>query len=106
MFMHVTMELKYGALPKLFETMPKVKAIVENAGWELCDALYFVNGKINSAVHIWKLRDMNHYMEGVELLSTHREFPSLSASLAEIFDSEMIAFAQHAPYSPKAVRAR
>ena len=102
MFMHVTMDLKYGALPKLFETMPKVKAIVEKAGWELCDALYFVNGKINSAVHIWKLRDMNHYMEGVELLTTHPDFPALSASLAEIFNSEAIAFAQHAPYSPKA----
>jgi hypothetical protein len=106
MFMHVTMNLKYGALPRLFETMPKVKAIVEKAGWELCDALYFVNGRINSAVHIWKLRDMNHYMEGVERLSTHPDFPSLSASLAEIFDNEVIVFAQHAPYSPKAVAAR
>ena len=88
MFMHVTMNLKYGALPRLFETMPKVKAIVEKAGWELCDALYFVNGRINSAVHIWKLRDMNHYMEGVERLSTHPDFPSLSASLAEVFNSD------------------
>jgi len=106
MYMHVTMELKYGALPMLFETMPKVKAIVEKAGWELCDALYFVNGRINSAVHIWKLRDMNHYMEGVELLSTHPDFPKLSASLAEIFDNEVIVFAQSAPYSPKASAAR
>lgn len=100
MLMHVTMSLKYGALPKLFETMPKVKAIAESAGWEMKDALYFLNGKINTVVHIWQLRDMNHYLEGVQILSSHPEFPVLSAELAEIFIEETIVFAGHMPYSP------
>lgn len=100
MLMHVTMKLKYGSLPKLFETMPKVKAIAESAGWEMKDALYFLNGRINSAIHIWKLRDMNHYHEGAHLLASHPDFPQLSAELSEIFIEETIVFADHAPYSP------
>lgn len=100
MLMHVTMNLKYGALSRLFETMPKVKAIAESAGWEMKDAFYFLNGKISSAVHIWKLRDMNHYHEGVGILSAHPDFGALSTELAEIFVDETIVFADHMPYSP------
>jgi len=100
MFTHVTIELKYAGLPALFETMPKVQAIVESVGWELSQALCFMNGRINTVVHIWKLRDMNHYAEGIERLTTHPDFPALSAALAEIVDNEVIVFAQPAPYSP------
>lgn len=106
MFTHVTMQLKYGRLPALFATMPKVQAIVEQAGWELCDAFFFLNGRINSVVHIWKLRDMNHYMEGIVRLSAHPDFPELSASLADIVDNEVIVFAENTPYSPRVAAPR
>jgi len=101
MMMHVMMDVKYGKLPQLFQTMPRVQAIVEAAGWQLRDALYFLNGPINSAVHIWELRDMNHYHEGVMKLSQHPEFEELSGLLSQIFERETISFADHAPYSPK-----
>ena len=102
MLMHVTLELKYGQLPALFQTMPKVKIIVERVGWELLDALYFLNGRLNTVVHVWKLRDMNHYAEGMQALMSHPDFASLSAELAAIADNEVISFADNAPYSPRA----
>jgi len=100
MYTHVTVKLKYGQLGAFFEMMPKVKAIVEDAGWKMLDAYYFLNGRINTMVHIWEMRDMNHYMEGVALLSAHPDFPALNAALGEACDEETIVFAEKAPYSP------
>jgi hypothetical protein len=105
MLMHVTLHLKYGQLPALFQTMPKVKAIVETVGWELQDAMYFMNGRLNTAVHIWKLRDLNHYAQGMQALMGHPQFPALSAELAALCDEEFVAFADNMPYSPRVAAA-
>ena len=100
MYTHVTIVLKYGQLPLFLETMPKVQAIVEAIGWVLKEALLQVSGRLFTVIHVWQLRDMNHYAEGLTVLAGHPDFPTLGEALGRIVESETITFAQPLPYGP------
>lgn len=100
MFTHVTIELRYGRLSEFFAPMARVAAIVINAGWELREALVQQDGRLFTVRHVWKLRDMNHYQEGIAAIAAHPEFPSLAEQLAEVIVNETIVFATAAPYAP------
>lgn len=99
LFMHVTIELKYGKVEGFLETMPKVQAIVESAGWRLEHALMQVSGKLFTVRHVWKLRDFAHYAEGMGVFMAHPDFAALSAALAEVVETETIAHATALPYA-------
>lgn len=101
-YTHVTVELAYGRLAEFLETMPRIVAIVEQSGWKLHEALIQANGRLFTVIHIWKLRDMNHYGEGVALLAAHPDFPELMAAMSAVTQRETIVFAEAAPYSPSA----
>jgi hypothetical protein len=100
MYTHVTVEVAYGRFEKFFQVMPRVKAIVERAGWTLKEALVQQNGQLFTVIHIWILRDMNHYAEGVAALNAHPDFPELTDQLASVVNKETIVFAVDAPYAP------
>lgn len=102
MYTHVTVELKYGQTERFAEAMAGVaKIATEAAGWELREALFQIDGRLNTARHIWKMRDMNHYLEGMGVLLAHPDFPALAARLSETIDQEIISFALPAPYAPQ-----
>jgi hypothetical protein len=100
MYTHVTIQVAYGRLTPFLETMPKVQAIVEQAGWVLKQALIQQNGRLFTVIHVWKLRDMNNYAEGIGLLLGHPDYPALIEVLSGVVESETIVFAVDAPYAP------
>ena len=103
MYTHVTVELKYGQTERFAAAMAEVvKVATEKCGWELREALFQLDGRLHTVRHIWKLRDLNHYAEGIAVLTAQPEFPALAAALAETIDRETICFAVAAPYSPNA----
>ncbi|HUD94722.1 hypothetical protein [Sphingobium sp.] len=68
------MKLHYGKISEFAEAMAKiVKIVTENAGWELHEALQQVNERLHTFHHIWKMRDMNHFLEGSSTLKAHPE---------------------------------
>ncbi|MDB5702370.1 MAG: hypothetical protein JWL66_2569 [Sphingomonadales bacterium] len=103
MFTHVTVELKYGQTETFSAAMAGVvKIATEAAGWELREALFQLDGRLHTVRHVWKLRDLNHYAEGIAKLTAHPDFPALAATLGETIDRETISFAVAAPYAPNA----
>lgn len=103
MYTHVTVELRYGVTAEFTETMAKIVAIVtRECGWELREALMQLDGRLHTVRHIWKMRDMNHYLEGAMHLQAHPDFPAIAEKLNALVDQEHIAFAVPTPYSPNA----
>lgn len=103
MFTHVTVELKYGQTERFAAAMAGVvKIATEQCGWQLREALFQLDGRLHTVRHIWKLRDLNHYAEGIAVLTAHPDFAGLAASLAETIERETISFAVPAPYAPAA----
>ncbi len=100
MYTHVTIRLQYGQMGAFAQTMPKVQAIVEQIGWTLLHALAQTNGQLFTVFHIWKLRDMNHYAEGIAHLTAHPDFAALTAELGQSVMTEEITFCAALPYSP------
>jgi hypothetical protein len=101
MYTHVTVELRYGVTAEFSETMAKIVAIVtKECGWELRDALVQLDGRLHTVRHIWKMRDMNHYLEGASHLQAHLDFPALAERLNALIDAEHIAFAMPTAYAP------
>ena len=98
MFLHATLELSYAGVPKFLAISPRLKAIVEAEGWTLVNGLLFQTGRLNTVVHVWRLRDMNHYHEVVAKLRAHPEFPEIYRVLCEAVVDEQLAFAESVPY--------
>lgn len=106
MYTHVTVELRYGMTPQFAEAMARIVAIVTTeCGWELREALMQVDGRLHTVRHIWKMRDMNHYLEGASILQQHPDFPAIAEQLNATVDAEHIAFAVPAPYAPDAMKS-
>lgn len=101
-YTHVTAELNVGQSAQFAITMARIVDIVtNNCGWELKQALYQLDGRLETARHIWKIRDLNHYLEGSQYLMSHPDFPDIAAHLAQHVAQETICFAVDAPYAPK-----
>lgn len=99
-YTHVTAELQPGESEEFAKTMARIVNIVtQDCGWELREALYQIDGRLETARHIWKLRDLNHYMEGSQYLMSHSDFPELSSRLSRHIAQETICFAVDAPYA-------
>jgi hypothetical protein len=100
MYLHATLELSYAGLPKFLAMAPTLRRILEQEGWVLVNALVQVTGRLNTVIHIWRLRDANHYSEVVAKLRAHPDFPEIHRVLCEAVDEERLLFATAADYAP------
>jgi hypothetical protein len=96
--LHVTLEIRPGAMAKFNALMEELVPIAEGAGWRLLGAYVQNTGKLNTVIDLWELDDMNHYQRGVGAIAAHPEFARFQATLAETVHSETIVFAQKAAY--------
>ncbi|MFA5523790.1 MAG: NIPSNAP family protein [Tissierellales bacterium] len=99
MYMLATLKLSYAGVGTFLAIAPKVKAIVEKEGWVLEKALISQASRLNTVTHLWKIRDMNHYHEGLEKIQVHPDFPEILAALSASVDEEIISFGVDTPYS-------
>lgn len=99
-YMQATLELGYKTLPIFLDIAPRMKAIVEGAGWEMVTALVSKIGPANTVIHTWRLPDMNAFDAGVKAVGEHPEAGAIFAALCESGAKETIIFADAAPYSP------
>ncbi|MCB5945637.1 NIPSNAP family protein [Acidocella sp. KAb 2-4] len=99
MYLHATLELSYAGVGPFLAMAPKLKAIVEADGWKLEQALLLQNGRLNTVIHIWRLRDMNHYQETLAKLPTHPQFAEIWQTLCEAVVKETVVFAEATPYA-------
>lgn len=102
MYIHVTVELRQGVFSEFTKTMQRIVEINQGFGWELREALLQVDGRLNTVLHIWKLKDMNHYLEGAAHLQAHPDFAELSSQLGRCVAQEHVVFALPTAYSPSA----
>ncbi|NWG52844.1 MAG: NIPSNAP family protein [Hydrogenophilaceae bacterium] len=96
--MHVTLEVRPGAMGAFCALMEELVPVVEAVGWRLQGAYVQNTGRLNTVIDLWELDDMNHYQRGVEAIGAHAEAARFLATLAETVQSETIVFAQKAPY--------
>ena len=61
--------------------------------------LMFQTGRLNTLVHIWSIRDMNHFSEGIAGLKKPPDFPELFPILCESVVDERVSFAEDASYA-------
>ena len=97
-YFQATMELHPEHIDSFCQVMRRVMPIVEDAGWRLLDAFMQSTGRLNTAIDIWELPDMNHYERGLQALAEHSEFAEISAVLARAVQCETIVFMNRAPY--------
>lgn len=102
MYVHATLELSYGGVTQFLAIAPRVKALVEAKGVKMVQGLLFTTGRLNTVVHIWKARDMNHWHDTISSLQTHPDFPEIWAALSASVVDEKLAFAVAAPHFPDA----
>ncbi len=100
MYIHVTIELKYGSIADFVAPMSRVAEIVTSAGWELREALAQTSGRLFTVRHVWKLNDLAHYQAGIDTLVQHPDYPALVEQLAKVVESETIHMATAMPYAP------
>ena len=98
MYLHATLKLSYAGMGKFLAMAPRLKAAVESEGWVLVNGLIFQTGRFNTVVHIWKVRDMNHYYETIQKLQQRAEFGEIYAVLCESVVEETLALAEAVPY--------
>lgn len=101
MYLHATLELSYAGLPKFLAVAPTLKQIVEQEGWVLVTALIQQTGRFNTVIHIWRIRDANHYSEVLAKLRAHPKFTQIYAVLCEAVDEERLVFALPTDYAPE-----
>ncbi|MET0546000.1 MAG: NIPSNAP family protein [Caulobacterales bacterium] len=101
MYLHATLEVSYEGAMDFMAVAPKVRALMEANGVKMLYALMQDTGRLNTFVHIWKLRDANHYYEAVNALKAHESFPEIFAGLGKSVVNETLVFASDAPYAPR-----
>jgi hypothetical protein len=99
-YLHATLKLSYAGVGKFLAMAPRLKALVEADGWVLVNALLLQTGRFNTVIHIWRVRDMNHYHETIEKLKRHPDFDYIIGVLAESVVEETLAFAERTAYAP------
>lgn len=99
MYMHATLKLSYAGVVEFLAMAPKLKAIVEADGWKLVQALLLQNGRLNTVIHKWQMRDMNHYKETVDKLRTHPQFADIWQTLCNAVDEEIVVFGEATAYA-------
>ncbi|MFA5632722.1 MAG: hypothetical protein WC997_14525 [Porticoccaceae bacterium] len=98
MYVHATLELNYAGVGDFLAMAPKLKGLCEEEGWKMVLGLLQQTGRFNTVIHIWKVRDMNHYHEVVQKLYSHPEIGGIFAVLAKAVEKETVVFADTTPY--------
>ena len=97
-YFQATIELRAEHVDNFCQVMRRIVPIVEDAGWELLDSFLQSTGRLNTAIDIWELPDMNHYERGLRALTEHPAFVEISAVLVRAVQRETIVFMSRAPY--------
>jgi hypothetical protein len=97
-YLHVTLEIRAGALPAFSALMEELLPVVEAAGWKLNGAFVQRSGRLNTVIDLWELEDYNHFDRGLQAIAAHPEADRYLATLADTVLSETIVFAQKASY--------
>lgn len=97
-YFQTTVELRAEHVESFCQVMRRIVPIVEAAGWKLLDAFMQSTGRLNTAIDIWELPDMNQYELGLQILTTHPEYAEIGAVLARAVERETIVFMNRAPY--------
>jgi NIPSNAP len=97
-YFQATIELHAEHVDSFCQVMRRIVPIVEAAGWKLLDGFLQCTGRLNTAIDIWELPDMNHYERGLQALAEHPDFAEISALLARAVQRETVAFMNRASY--------
>lgn len=100
--LHVTMEVREGALGAFNTWMAKAVGLLEKQGWKLESAFIQRTGRLNTVIHIWELESFEHFGTGGRGYSKEPEFAEVRAKLDELMLSETIVFMSRSPYARRA----
>lgn len=99
-YMQSTLELRPADMAAFTATMTELVAIVEAEGWHLVTAVMQVSGRLNTAIDVWRLDDLNHFHRGLEVLRNHPRFAELAKVLGQTIERETVVFGVPAPWVP------
>jgi hypothetical protein len=98
-YLHVTMEVREGTLARFNEVMAQAVDLLREQDWKLEGAFIQRTGRLNTVIHIWKLKDFQHYATGGGAYAADPRFGPIRAALDEMMLSETINFASRSPYA-------
>lgn len=99
-FIHATLTIKYGSLPKLTEIMKDLISHSEDRGLRLLGAYYPVVGNFNKITHIWQVKDLESMDRALSGIATNPEIVKTISQLAECVEQEELQLVMKTPYSP------
>ncbi len=100
-YIQSTLELKPGNMTRFNAVMIDLVSIVEAAGWTLVTAVSQISGRLHTAIDLWLVDDMNHYMTGVAALRADPRFDDIAKVLADSIERETLVFGVRAPWVPE-----
>lgn len=100
-YIQSTLELRPGDMTRFNAVMGDLVRIVEAEGWQLVTAVSQISGRLHTAIDLWLIDDMNHYLKGVGVLQAHPNFAEMSRVLAETIERETLVFGVRAPWVPE-----
>lgn len=100
LYVHAELELSYAGLPKFMAAAPVLREAAESHGWVLENALVASTGRLNTVIHLWRVRDTVHYFEVLEKLAAHPRIGEIYAALCDSVVNETIRFLAPTAYAP------
>ena len=100
-YIQSTLELRPGDMTRFNAVMSELVGIVEAEGWKLVTAVSQVSGRLHTAIDLWLIDDMNHYMKGISAVHAHPKFTEISKVLAKTIERETLVFGIRAPWVPE-----
>lgn len=100
-YMQSTLELKADGVERFTETMKQIVEFVEGQGWHLVTAIMQMSGRLHTAVDLWELDDMNHYVRALGVLREDPRFPAMAQVLADTIERETVVFGSKAAWVPE-----
>jgi hypothetical protein len=98
-FLHTTLEVKASRKRDFIEIMRRVVEIMKEAGWELVGAYEHSTGRFHTFIDLWKLRDHNHFQEGLDYCVAQPDIDHVVEVLAETVLTETVVFLRPAEFA-------
>ena len=99
-YMQSTIELKAEGVQRFADTLKVILPIVEKEGWHLVAAIMQLTGRLHTAIDVWRMSDPNAYQRGLEALRSHKLYPEIAKTLAEVVERETIVLGAKAAWLP------
>ena len=100
LYLHATIKVKHGQLDRFVEAKARQVPVLESYGWKLVGGWANVFGRIYTVVNIWKVPDMDTFLESSGKWRASPEGQAFRAVTSEVVEEEVLTLMKGLPYMP------